>query len=1354
MQSLLPVGKVVSERLYHRHNEESSLVPELHIPISQVVVNGIISLGPPQSYIMLELWGIHIPNTAEGRIIMCGHAMEIGMGNKLCAPLLKKSYNTSEYPWHVRKDSHLLRLWAEVFRVHGDGENMRWQRVSDDVVPVNISCIEDNPRTVFHITAYNRYVEKIFDVRIIQPDTVICPATESFVHWRDSNKQCEWGLNFTSPIDARRFRECCSYPTQKFARKATSASSLRLSPPKDVRVRRHHTLPTMFAHQRCHPTTTSVCQPSPQQTVQPPDSQIVAIRKEKSATIPRAQIEQEQQTFKPQGILKPSSDTTSYDKTSSSTTLRKSGAGHNLAFRQSLPPSSNFLDSTAGKANRQSASAAQLLPGRNPTSVNRVSFSSFGKESDRSGPQCACSSQVSDKIQMETAFVGDVAAKPQKRVTVHEPSPKKTQKQVLRVLAPSSTKSQNISRDARKSSSSSSPEWPSPPEPLTPLTPVTPVCNMDFDKSQTTAEQKTNANAKLCDQTSKQIVDKTSNEQTAKPPKSPGVGAAITALPSQNKAPLSTQSKTPVSTQSKAPSSSQSKAPLSSQSKAPSSSQIKASNQKAKDSDVQLRNQSLHENVSRDSYPDSGIGGMTIDTAGSVWSGASSKSAPAKTEVKTANQEAGENSSGESNHGSESQCHSEPVNPLADGSESRQYLASEISDEEGGESDDSLHTMTEADSQIYTQQYGAIRKAGWLVVKNWLVHKKKKLELASKRNWKRYWVCLKGTLLLFYNHNEEHQGSEDSPPRHVLVLEGGIAQAVPEHPKRDNIFSLSTALGDGYLLQAQCQTDLEAWILSIHSACATSLARFHGKDNTLKFLRAELQKLEANIDMDVKMRKMAELQLTVVRDPRSRQAIMKQICQWEENLEKLYIEQLRCYLASLQGSELPNPKVLLANASKTTKTTLGRLGIFTVTSFHALVCARKPLKVPLINGKSNHKTSVASPKKEFLSKHSNNKPKSPTTPTSPCLSKDPAGSLSRIGLPSNQTTLVGVDKRTTVQQLLESVCNKRQLNPEDHYVRVKLPDTPPGVYAVPDKNLTIKQIHYATVDVCQKSVFQIEVTKTESDKDYGMTLEAELGDDLEREDDLKIYISDVRKGGLAERRGLIIGDEILVINRRIVNELDMTSIEMLIQRTQSLLLTIRSLRQRPPPGSFIINDTEKLIEGISCPPPPSQPHLSDQELGQLMVPNPKLNLGKGHRLLTSPKHGLLQKKMKDVQIEDLMKNADQVTAICRTHSSSDCSSICTTSLSDAQKLRKVIMELIDTERAYVKDLNCLTERYLEPLKEETFLTSDEIEQLFGNIQEIVQFQRQFLLSLEEGIQLESEFFTTEDPNLLRDEELR
>lgn len=61
-----------------------------------------------------------------------------------------------------------------------------------------------------------------------------------------------------------------------------------------------------------------------------------------------------------------------------------------------------------------------------------------------------------------------------------------------------------------------------------------------------------------------------------------------------------------------------------------------------------------------------------------------------------------------------------------------------------------------------------------------------------------------------------------------------------------------------------------------------------------------------------------------------------------------------------------------------------------------------------------------------------------------------------------------------------------------------------------------------------------------------------------------------------------------------------------------------------------------------------------------------------------------------------------------------------------------------------QDLNCLLKRYLEPLKEERFLTSDEIDHIFGNIQEIAQFQRQFLHSLIEAIGSDSQFVPGSD----------
>lgn len=60
-------------------------------------------------------------------------------------------------------------------------------------------------------------------------------------------------------------------------------------------------------------------------------------------------------------------------------------------------------------------------------------------------------------------------------------------------------------------------------------------------------------------------------------------------------------------------------------------------------------------------------------------------------------------------------------------------------------------------------------------------------------------------------------------------------------------------------------------------------------------------------------------------------------------------------------------------------------------------------------------------------------------------------------------------------------------------------------------------------------------------------------------------------------------------------------------------------------------------------------------------------------------------------------------------------------------------------------MNNLLENYLEPLKQETFLSGAEIAVLFGNIQEIVQFQHQFLQNLEEALNQEPNFHKFDQP---------
>ena len=81
-------------------------------------------------------------------------------------------------------------------------------------------------------------------------------------------------------------------------------------------------------------------------------------------------------------------------------------------------------------------------------------------------------------------------------------------------------------------------------------------------------------------------------------------------------------------------------------------------------------------------------------------------------------------------------------------------------------------------------------------------------------------------------------------------------------------------------LQTSSQTELENWITAIHSACAAAVARQHHREDTVRLLRAETKKLEQKMDMDEKMKKMGDMQLSAVSDTKKRKTILEQVGYW------------------------------------------------------------------------------------------------------------------------------------------------------------------------------------------------------------------------------------------------------------------------------------------------------------------------------------------------------------------------------------------------------------------------------------------------------------------------------------------
>uniref|UniRef100_A0A8I5R8K5 TIAM Rac1 associated GEF 1 n=1 Tax=Papio anubis TaxID=9555 RepID=A0A8I5R8K5_PAPAN len=753
-------------------------------------------------------------------------------------------------------------------------------------------------------------------------------------------------------------------------------------------------------------------------------------------------------------------------------------------------------------------------------------------------------------------------------------------------------------------------------------------------------------------------------------------------------------------------------------------------------------------------FADSGIEGATTDTdLLSRRSNATNSSYSPTTGRAFVGSDSGSSSTGDAARQGVYENFRRELEMSTTNSESLEEAGSAHSDEQ---SSGTLSSPGQSDI-LLTAAQGTVRKAGALAVKNFLVHKKnKKVESATRRKWKHYWVSLKGCTLFFYESDGRSGIDHNSIPKHAVWVENSIVQAVPEHPKKDFVFCLSNSLGDAFLFQTTSQTELENWITAIHSACATAVARHHHKEDTLRLLKSEIKKLEQKIDMDEKMKKMGEMQLSSVTDSKKKKTILDQIFVWEQNLEQFQMDlfRFRCYLASLQGGELPNPKRLLAFASRPTKVAMGRLGIFSVSSFHALVAARtgetgvRRRTQAMSRSASKRRSRFSSlwgldttSKKKQGRPSINQREKEVVLPNVHQHNPDcdiwvhEYFTPSWFCLPNNQPALTVVRPGDTARDTLELICKTHQLDHSAHYLRLKFLIENKMQHYVPQPEEDIYELLYKEIEICPKVTQSIHIEKSDTAADtYGFLLSSVEEDGIRR-----LYVNSVKETGLASKKGLKAGDEILEINNRAADALNSSMLKDFLSQ---------------PSLGLLVRTYPELEEGVELLESP--PHRVDgpADLGEsplaFLTSNPGHSLcsEQGSSAETAPEETEGPDLESSDETDHSSKSTEQVAAFCRSlhemnpsdqspspQDSTGPQLATMRQLSDADKLRKVICELLETERTYVKDLNCLMERYLKPLQKETFLTQDELDVLFGNLTEMVEFQVEFLKTLEDGVRL-------------------
>eukprot|EP00048_Salpingoeca_helianthica_P023696 m.26337 g.26337 ORF g.26337 m.26337 type:complete len:1074 (+) comp8929_c1_seq1:17-3238(+) len=596
--------------------------------------------------------------------------------------------------------------------------------------------------------------------------------------------------------------------------------------------------------------------------------------------------------------------------------------------------------------------------------------------------------------------------------------------------------------------------------------------------------------------------------------------------------------------------------------------------------------------------------------------------------------------------------------------------------------------------------------SGPLVCKHLLARtRSNKVVAAARRGWIKYHAVLRGSVLILFHSKEDL----NAVPAAIISLEHCLAVPLADHSKREFIFSLAVANGNVYLMQATSAADCAEWVRGIHATASI----WETRSTELRTCQRELERMSKAVEKQLKtendLKRMAELQMTMagLHDD-VRGTLQSQVAAWEKSLEAQLLEsfRLQCYLDAVLGARTAVPARLLTALRRVTSERLLKLNAPHPAGAYAVIMAEAAeMEVEALNAARRKGQSSLPPMRRRLgtfSKLIEEKATSEQAPQPTILDDE---QFVRIAIRGAGSTVISRVAGMTAGDVISAVCARRGTNPRECFLRALPPSRPPVV--VPDQRPLLEKV--TDYELVPKTLHDVILTKLQ-EVSFGFTMHFKSPSCL--------LVQSVLYGGIAQLAGLRAGDEIVAIGGRAVEGRSADLVAMLRACT-SIALTVRpasdllfqvdpALKQEidsfvrehapPPLSSTTAPCSREALLALTIPPPPGCPPADHDGAAP-------------------------------VDVQSLIARANEVTRLASCPAINGSSS--EEKESDAfDKTRKILVELVVTEAAYVTSLRHVLMRFIVPLAAESFLTRVDRESLASNLPRIVVAQTLFYRQLQ------------------------